>query len=73
MIIPIRCVTCNTVIAGKWLKYIELVKKERGPGVDDIEYLTATTTKSAEGKVLDTLGLTKTCCRRHFLTHVDLI
>lgn len=25
------------------------------------------------GDVLDELGLTRICCRRHFLTHVDLI
>ena len=29
--------------------------------------------KTIEGKVMDDLGLTKMCCRRHFLTHVDII
>lgn len=75
MIIPIRCVTCNTVIAGRWLKYLELVKKYRkedGKG-DEMEYLTVTTTKTSEGKALDDLKLHKLCCRRHFLTHIDLI
>ena len=27
---------------------------------------------SVEGKVLNDLGLTKQCCRRHMLTHVDV-
>lgn len=74
MIIPIRCFTCNNVIAGKWLAYLGLVKKNRKEtGKDDMEYLTATTTRTAEGRALDELKLTKPCCRRHFLAHVDLM
>lgn len=75
MIIPIRCVSCNTVIAGKWEAYQKLVqkyRKEMKQG-DDMVYLTATTTKTAEGKALDEVGLRKMCCRRHLLTHVDLL
>lgn len=74
MIFPIRCVTCNNVIAGKWLSYLEKVKEyRRGTGKTEMEYLTSTTTKTAEGKALDDLRVTRQCCRRHFLTHVDLI
>ena len=29
--------------------------------------------KTAEGKVMDDLGLTRMCCRRHMLTHVDIL
>ena len=36
-------------------------------------YLTETTTKTPEGIVMDNLGLNKICCRRHFLTHVDIV
>lgn len=75
MIIPIRCVSCNTVIAGKWESYQKLVqkyRKEMKQG-DEMVYLTATTTKTAEGKALDEVGLKKMCCRRHLLTHVDLL
>ena len=28
--------------------------------------------KTPEGEVLDELGLTKMCCRRHMLSHVDI-
>ena len=77
MIIPIRCVSCNNVLAGKWLPYIKLVKdykKEDGRSeTDELQYLTQETKKTAEGRALDKLGLEKTCCRRHMLTHVDLI
>jgi len=75
MIIPIRCVSCNTVIAGKWEPYQTLVdkyRKEMKQG-NEMVYLTATTTKTAEGKALDEVGLKKMCCRRHFLSHVDLL
>lgn len=74
MIIPIRCFTCNNVIAGKWLTYLEYVKKYRKEtGATDMEYLKETTTRTAEGKALDELQLDKPCCRRHFLAHVDLM
>ena len=28
--------------------------------------------KSPEGIVMDNLNLTRMCCRRHFMTHVDI-
>jgi DNA-directed RNA polymerase I, II, and III subunit RPABC5 len=74
MIIPIRCISCNNIIAGKYLPYLALVEKNRKKdGKTEMEYLTNTTTKTAEGKALDELNLKRVCCRRHFLSHVDLI
>jgi DNA-directed RNA polymerase subunit N (RpoN/RPB10) len=77
MIIPIRCVSCNNVLAGKWLTYLKKVeefkKKDGRSPNDEMQYLTNTTSKTAEGKALDELNLTRQCCRRHMLTHVDLI
>ncbi len=74
MIIPMRCVSCNNVLAGKWLPYIEKVKEFRKEdGTSELQYLTQDTKKSAEGRALDSIRLTKMCCRRHMLTHVDLI
>jgi DNA-directed RNA polymerase subunit N (RpoN/RPB10) len=62
------------VIAGKWLAYLDGVKKYRKEsGSDEMEYLTATTVKTAEGKALDDLNVKRVCCRRHFLAHVDLM
>jgi len=74
MIFPIRCVSCNNVIAGKYLTYLDLVRKYRiETDKNDMEYLTSTTKKTAEGKALDELKIITVCCRRHFLTHVDLL
>jgi DNA-directed RNA polymerase I, II, and III subunit RPABC5 len=49
------------------------MKTEKGIDATNEVYLTKEhTQKSPEGIVLDNLNLTKMCCRRHFLTHVDI-
>jgi DNA-directed RNA polymerase subunit N (RpoN/RPB10) len=74
MLFPIRCFTCNAVIAGKWLPYLKLSKEYRETtNQTGMEYLSATTVKTAEGKTLDDLRVFRPCCRRHFLTHVELV
>jgi DNA-directed RNA polymerase I, II, and III subunit RPABC5 len=41
--------------------------------IDNIIYLTKNfINKTPEGEVLDELHLTRYCCRRHILTHVDI-
>jgi len=76
MIIPIKCFTCGKVLASKYNYYLKEVRKkkmENGEDLEKVKYLTSSNMlKSAEGEVLDALGLTKMCCRRHFLTHVDI-
>jgi DNA-directed RNA polymerase I, II, and III subunit RPABC5 len=76
MIIPIKCFTCGEVLADKYLFYLEQTRKKKlnkGIDVDRLLYLTKeNTAKTPEGDVLDELGLTKMCCRRHMLTHVDV-
>ena len=74
MLFPIRCVSCNAVIAGKYEPYLELVAEYRKKeGKTEMEYLTNTTIKTPEGKALDDLKVLRMCCRRHFLSHVDLV
>ena len=78
MIIPIRCFTCGKITGDKWYGYLRLVKAEkerRGePNEDTILNVNATKIeKTAEGIALDKLGLTRYCCRRMLLSHVDLI
>ena len=83
MIIPVRCFTCNNVIADKWTPYVELFKQEKSRSKDivtsdlDIEYIDVDSgkdvEKSIEGKVLDDMGLHKYCCRLPFLSTVHLI
>lgn len=77
MIIPVRCFSCGSyLISSRWLMYLEKVKehrKQEGKSESsEMEYLTPTTNKTAEGKALDDVGIKKMCCRRMMLTHVDL-
>ena len=76
MIIPIKCFTCGNVLADKYRYYQDQVrhkKIQKGIQVDKVVYLTKDTMdKTPEGDVLDALGLTNVCCRRHMLTHVDI-
>ena len=78
MIIPIRCVTCGfPFLAHRWEAYQEKVKAYRVqmgvPDAQEMQYLSNTTAKTPEGKALDDLAITKPCCRRHMLSHVDLL
>ena len=76
MIIPVKCFTCGFVIANKYRYYEEEVRKRKMAKSMDIEkvvYLTRENTEKApEGEVLDEMGVKKMCCRRHFLTHVNI-
>lgn len=76
MIIPIKCFTCGMVIANKYRFYEVEVRKRKlakSMQLEKVLYLTKEFhEKTPEGEVLDELGMTKMCCRRHFLTHVDI-
>jgi len=81
MIIPVKCFTCGMVIADKYRFYLEEVRKKKlakeinkdSIDIDKVIYLTKEFhKKTAEGEVLDELNMKKMCCRRHFLTHVDI-
>ena len=82
MIIPVRCFTCGSVMADKWVPYIKAVQKEKSDDNSktdddlDLSYIDVTDKdpkKSIEGKILDELKIHKYCCRRMMLTNVHLI
>ena len=54
---PVRCYTCNAVVAHLWEAY------ESQRQAQDTQ---------ATGSLLDDLGVRRMCCRRMFLGHVDL-
>ena len=81
MIIPVKCFSCGMVIANKYRFYVEEGRKKKlAKGInkdsinfDKVLYLTKEFhEKTPEGEVLDELNMKKMCCRRHFLTHVDI-
>jgi DNA-directed RNA polymerase subunit N (RpoN/RPB10) len=78
MIIPIKCFTCGNVIADKYRYYTEeVIKRKLNDNtlnkINKPIYLNKNNAKvSIEGHVMNDLGITQLCCRRIFLTHVDI-
>jgi len=79
MIIPVKCFTCGMVLADRYRAYLLLVNQKKlnngskDGEIDKVLYLTSQNQeKTAEGESLDELKIEKICCRRHFLTHVDI-
>lgn len=77
MIIPVKCFTCGMLLGDKYRYYqFEVQKRKKEKKIDSKEILYLTENymdKTVEADVMDDLGLTKMCCRRHMLTHVDLL
>ncbi len=75
MIIPIRCFTCNRILASKYKKYLELIATETDqeniisgdPHINLDE-------ENVYQKAFKEIGIgDRYCCKRHMLCHVDLI
>jgi DNA-directed RNA polymerase I, II, and III subunit RPABC5 len=64
------------VLADKYRYYqneVRKIKVSKDLNLEKVVYLTKDRVeKTPEGEVLDSLGLTNVCCRRHMLTHVDV-
>lgn len=81
MIIPIRCFTCNRVLASKYESYIEYVNKKKIKNEDEELLTTKTITdllnskkKTIEQEAFEKIGISdRYCCKRHIVTHIDLI
>jgi DNA-directed RNA polymerase subunit N (RpoN/RPB10) len=89
MIIPIRCFTCGKVIAHLWETYIKMIKERESEiktekftlnditisedEKDPMRFFDKHALSLGKGEIMDKLGIERMCCRRHFLSHVDLI
>ena len=75
MIIPIRCMNCGKLIADKWRFYQKQLGLTKGEErAEQRVYFDGTNIpETAEKKLLDAMGINRSCCRKHFLTQVDLI
>lgn len=67
--IPIKCFTCGNVIADKYLYYQDKLKGKHRPKQYFSEEMNQLT---EEGRLLNQMELTRMCCRRMMLTHVDI-
>jgi len=75
MIIPVRCMTCGKVIGDLYQEYLKRTKDytDEHTELNTIDMNSKVVQKTKKGVVMDELGLNRYCCRRHLLTHVDLI
>jgi DNA-directed RNA polymerase subunit N (RpoN/RPB10) len=86
MIIPVRCMNCGKLLADKWNYYQKRVRELKGPGYSSeptcFDGVNLPQFKDESGKVIgytaesvvfDELNLTRYCCKKTLLTHVDLI
>lgn len=66
MLIPVRCFTCNHVLADKWEEYKARCakNKDKAPAGDG---------KTINAQVMSELGIKDECCRAMFLSTVELI
>jgi DNA-directed RNA polymerase subunit N (RpoN/RPB10) len=76
MIIPTSCFTCGKPISHLWNSYLEQITKLNNDNnieeKKDNEPQENTNENTNEKIVLDNLKLKRYCCRRMFLTNVDV-
>lgn len=65
MIIPVACFSCGKIVGDKWEKYTRLIQQEalKHGGLTDNIYQ----------NIFKQLDLSRMCCRRMIVTHVDII
>ena len=80
MIIPVRCYTCNKLLADKYEYYErELLRKKlamANNGEEDPLIININATdvkKTIAGEIMDELGLIRMCCRKVMLTSINII
>ena len=81
MIIPIRCFTCGKILGDKWEYYQEEVLRKKMSdktlkdkmSVSVIDVNADEVRITPEGEVMDEMGLTRYCCRKTMLGHINLV
>jgi len=63
--IPVRCFTCGKVVANVYEEFIRRAEERKRtlPHGERLEL----------GDIMDDLGVTRYCCRRMLLTHVETV
>lgn len=69
MIQPIRCFTCGRVVADQ----IDYYNKEKQKQIKKNETNIKHFEDNHTGELLDKLGVTRYCCRRMFISDVDMM
>jgi len=71
MIIPIRCFTCGKVMADISDYYEK--EKNKLEVTNDVDSAYKNFEKIHTGKILDSLGLKRYCCRRNLISNIDMM
>jgi DNA-directed RNA polymerase subunit N (RpoN/RPB10) len=84
MIIPIRCFTCNRILASKYEAYLRRIEEKKT--ADALEEKQPTeniltgdpnidlSVETKYQRIFNELGIgDRYCCKRHLLTHIDLL
>ncbi len=65
---------CGKMIGDKWRFYQAELKKLKGEQSEERVYFDGSSIPDTpEKRVMDAMQITRSCCRKHFLTQVDLI
>jgi DNA-directed RNA polymerase I, II, and III subunit RPABC5 len=74
MIIPVRCMNCGKLLADKWDYYQSRLRQLKGSGYAEPTCFDGKNVmETPEAQVYKELDLTRYCCKKTLLTHVDLI
>lgn len=70
MILPVRCFSCNNLIADKWVEY----KKQLDSFPKDhvVKIIDKHIPESFQNKVFNDIGVKRYCCKRMFLGNLDM-
>ena len=75
MIIPVRCFTCGKVIAHLWEDYLLELQEKYNKSSKDLTkraYIDNINDKSVEALTMEKMGIKRYCCKRMFLSHVEI-
>lgn len=77
MIIPVRCFTCNRVLASKYEQYLQII--DSAPETSKENIIDGQALVDLEEDNIYQIAFKKIgvgdryCCKRHLLCHIDLI
>jgi len=71
MIIPMRCMSCGKVLADKWRYFQD--NRKKSDSNERVYFDGNSIPETIEKKIMDSLNFKRPCCRKHFITQIDLI
>ena len=74
MLIPVRCSNCGKLLADKYDYYIAQLRIRKGStALEPMCFDGKKVIETEEAKLIAEMQITRYCCRKVLLTHVDLI